>query len=142
MTFIQPPLLGALLSNEGNKANKLNGKANATAKPSMPIIGAIIPPVVATSTNKKPMIGPVHEKLTNESVKAIKKMLKKPVVASALLSTARVHLEGNVISKPPKKLAPKTTSIKKNKMLNTAFVERSLSALGPQMLVTMRPKPT
>ena len=59
------------------------------AKPNIPIVGARAePPEVLTSTKRKPIIGPVHEKLTNDNVKAIKNMLNKPVVFSALLSTA------------------------------------------------------
>ena len=100
------------------------------------------PPFVLTSTSKKPMIGPVQEKLTKERVKAIKKMLNKPVVASAFLSTALPQPEGSVISKPPRKLAAKTSNIRQKSMLNTALVERSFSALAPKMEVMMSPSPT
>ena len=51
-------------SQDGNMANSVNGNANARAKPNMPIAGATTLPVVETSTNKKPMIGPVHENET------------------------------------------------------------------------------
>ena len=88
------------------------------------------------------MTGPVQEKLTKERVKAMRKMLKRPVVLSALLSTALPHDDGRVISNPPKKLAANTKSIKKKKMLKMALVERSLSALAPKMEVTMSPKAT
>jgi hypothetical protein len=100
------------------------------------------PPLVLTSTSRKPMIGPVQENDTNERVNAIKKMLSKPVVFSALLSTAAPQEEGREISKPPKKLAANTTSIKKNRMLNTAFVERSFKALAPKIEVMIRPRAT
>ena len=88
------------------------------------------------------MMGPVHENETSESVNAMRKMLNRPVVFSALLSTAAPQDEGSVISKPPKKLAAKTRSIRKKRMLNTALVERSLSALAPNMVVMMRPRAT
>ena len=88
------------------------------------------------------MMGPVQEKLTSERVKAMRKMLNRPVVFSALLSTAAPHDEGSVISKPPKKLAAKTTSMRKNRMLNTAFVDRSLSAEAPKMEVMAKPNVT
>ena len=88
------------------------------------------------------MIGPVQENETSDSVKAIRKMLSKPVVASALLSTLSLQDEGSVISNPPKKLAANTTSIRKKKMLNTALVERSFSALAPKSEVMMTPRAT
>ena len=61
------------------------------AKPNIPTVGARILPDVDTSTNRKPIIGPVQEKETKARVKAIRKMLNKPVVDSALLSTALLH---------------------------------------------------
>ena len=69
-------------------------------------------------------------------------MLSRPVVFSALLSTAAPHEEGSVISKPPKKLAANTTSMRKNRMLNTALVDRSLSALAPNIEVMAKPRAT
>ena len=113
------------------------------AKPSMPMVGARAePPEVDTSTSRKPMMGPVHENETSESVKAMRKMLSRPVVFSALLSTAAPHDSGSVISNPPKKLAANTTSMRKNRMLKMAFVLRSFSALAPKMVVMMRPSAT
>ena len=88
------------------------------------------------------MIGPVHEKETRTNVKAIKKMLSNPVVCSALLSTALLHEAGRVISNAPKNEAANTTNIKKNRMLNTALVERAFKALAPKMRVTANPNTT
>ena len=88
------------------------------------------------------MMGPVQEKDTNDNVKAIRNMLSKPVVASALLSTALLHLEGNVISKAPKKEAANTTSIRQKKMLKMALVERAFSALAPKIAVMASPSVT
>ena len=51
-------------NQDGNMANRVNGNASAMAKPNIPMAGAITLPVVETSTNKKPMIGPVHENET------------------------------------------------------------------------------
>lgn len=113
-------------------AKRVKGKAKAMAKPNIPIVGARILPDVDTSTNRKPIIGPVQEKETKARVKAIRKMLNKPVVDSALLSTALLHEEGNVISKAPKKLAANTSNIRQKKMLNTAFVDRAFRALAPK----------
>ena len=88
------------------------------------------------------MMGPVHEKDTSERVNAIRKMLSSPLVASALLSTALLHLDGKVISKAPKKEAAKTTSIRKKNRLNTALVERAFSALAPHIRVITSPNAT
>jgi len=142
MTFIQPPDFGIDFSQDGNRANSVNGNAKAIAKPSIPIAGATTLPVVDTCTNKKPIIGPVQEKDTSESVNAIRKILSKPLVASALLSTALLHLEGSVSSKAPKKEAANTTSIKQKRILNTAFVESAFSALAPKINVMAKPKVT
>ncbi len=69
-------------------------------------------------------------------------MLSKPLVASALLSTAVLHLEGNVISNAPKKEAANTTSIRQKRILNTAFVESAFSALAPKISVMASPSVT
>ena len=62
----------------------------------MPTVGASWPPPeVETSTKRKPMMGPVHEKLTRASVKAMRKMLNKPVVFEALASIALPHEVGS-----------------------------------------------
>ena len=47
------------------------------------------------------MIGPVHEKETSASVKAIKKMLMKPEAESALASIFAVQEAGKTSSKRP-----------------------------------------
>ena len=41
------------------------------------------------------MMGPVHEKLTSASVKAMRKMLNRPVVFEALVSIALPHEVGS-----------------------------------------------
>ena len=46
--FIQLPDFGALLSHVGNRANSVNGKAKATAKPNIPMPGPMILPEVDT----------------------------------------------------------------------------------------------
>ena len=142
MTFIQPPDFGIDFSRDGNRANNVNGNAKAIANPSIPIAGATTLPVVDTCTSKKPIIGPVQEKDTSESVNAIRKILSKPLVASALLSTALLHLEGSVSSKAPKKEAANTTSIRQKRILNTAFVESAFNALAPKINVMAKPKVT
>ena len=87
-------------------------------------------------------MGPVQEKDTNDKVNAIRKILSNPLVASALLSTALLHFEGNVNSKAPKKEAANTISIKQNRILNTALVDNAFKALAPNIAVIASPKIT
>src|SRR5690606_30193263 len=71
--FIQPPERGKVLSQPGNIANSIKGKANASEKPNIPISGAK-PPFDAASTKIVPTIGPVHENDTTARANAIKKI--------------------------------------------------------------------
>jgi hypothetical protein len=112
------------------------------AKPSMPMVGAMMLPEVDTATSRNPMMGPVHEKETSVRVNAMRNMLSSPLVRSVLLSTLFVHFEGSVSSKAPKKEAAKTTSRRQKKMLKTALVARALSALAPKMSVMASPRTT
>ena len=84
----------------------------------------------------------MQEKETNDKVNAIRKILNKPLVCSALLSTALLHLEGNVNSNAPKNDAAKIISIKQNKILNTALVDRAFNALAPKIKVIAKPNAT
>ena len=142
MTFIQLPLLGADFSHVGNIAKRVKGAASASAKPSMPTVGAMTLPLVTISTSSRPMMGPVQENETSTSVSAMKKIERRPVVELAFSSILLDHEAGRMISKPPRNEAAKTTSRAKRKRLNTAFVERAFSDEGPQMRVTSRPSPT
>ena len=87
------------------------------------------------------MMGPVHEKDTSTSVKAIRKMLISPLVSEAFVSTALAHPSGRVISNQPKKLRANTTSSTKRNTLNTAFVDIAFSVSLPKSAVTSRPRP-
>ena len=87
-------------------------------------------------------IGPVQEKDTNESVKAIRKILSNPVVDSALLSTAFPHFEGSLISNAPKNEAAKITNIRKKRMLKIALVDKAFNALAPKINVIAKPNAT
>ena len=135
----QPPDLGNDFIRVGNIAKRANGSANADENPNIPTAGPIAMPDEAASTNRVPIIGPVQENETNANVKAINKMLTKPVVASAFASIFVVHDAGSVKSNAPKNEAANTTNKTKKNILNQAFVERSLSALAPNIVVTRRP---
>ena len=139
MVFIQEPDFGACFSHVGNRAKSVKGKARAIAKPSIPSAGPRMLPCVLTSTSRKPMIGPVQEKLTRVRVNAIRKMESRPLVLPALESTLFAQLSGNLISNHPKKLSAKTTSRRKKKILNTAFVANALSDDAPKRAVISNP---
>ena len=140
IVFIHEPDFGALFSQLGNMANSVNGKAKATAKPNMPKAGPRSDPDVVEATSRKPIIGPVHEKLTNVSVKAMRKIESSPVVEEALVSTAFPHFSGSFISNHPKKLRAKTTNIKKKMILKKGFVDHAFKAEAPKIRVTAKPK--
>ncbi|GHT56814.1 hypothetical protein AGMMS49982_23850 [Bacteroidia bacterium] len=126
---------------DGKIANSANGIANAKPKPNIPTAGPAKLPMLAASTSKPPMIGPVHENDTSTSVNAIKKMLKMPVVVSALLSILLDHEAGKVSSNAPKNDTANSTSSAKKIRLNTALVDKSFSALAPNSTVTSSPSP-
>ena len=130
------------MSSVGTMANSANGTAKATAKPSMPIVGATMSPDEDTATRRNPMIGPVHEKLTSDSVNAMRKMLMKPLVSSDFWSILLLHYDGSVISNAPKNDAANTTSSRQNRMLNIALVDSALSALAPNSSDTINPSAT
>ena len=138
---IHEPDFGADFSHEGNMANSVKGRASARAKPNIPTAGASQLPVVVVCTNNMPMIGPVQENDTSTSVNAIRKMLNRPLVSEALVSTLLAQLSGSLISNQPKKLRANTTSNRKRNTLNTAFVDIAFSVSLPKSAVTSRPKP-
>jgi hypothetical protein len=105
-------------------------------------MGEKIEPLFETSTNKVPIIGPVHEKDTRASVKAINNILTKPTDLSALASIFDDHEEGNVISNAPKNEIAKTTRSPKNNKLKNALVERLFNALAPKKSVINIPNET
>ena len=111
------------------------------ANPNIPIVGANND-LPAASTSKVPMIGPVHENDTITNVKAINKILRKPVVLLDLLLRAVDHELGNVSSKAPKNEAAKITKMRKKMILTIALVLNALRAEAPKMSVTSKPRPT
>ena len=139
MVFIQEPDLGACFSQEGNRAKSVNGRANAKAKPNIPMAGPTQLPDVAACTSKKPTMGAVQEKDTSTNVKAIRKIESNPVVEEALLSILLPHDSGSRSSNHPKKESANTTSSRKKKMLKTALVASSLSLCGSVKAVTSSP---
>ena len=116
--------------------------ARASANPNIPMAGAMMLPVVAVSTNRVPIMGPVQENDTNAKVNAIKNMLSIPVVVSALASILLVHDAGSTNSKAPKNEIAKNTNKAKNIKLNTALVDKSFSALAPNIPVMVNPNNT
>jgi hypothetical protein len=109
--FNQPPLFGKFLSNDGNHANTVNGRAKAIANAAIVMIGIHTPPLVELMITE-PTIGPVQENDTSTRVNAIKKIPTKPPLSapSSLLLTSD---EGNVISNAPRNDAAKIIKITK-----------------------------
>ena len=97
--FSQPPLFGSVFSQFGNSANNAKGSAKAKPKPPIPIDNCMAPPSLDKEPpNKEPKIGPVHEKETMASVRAIKKIPMIPPMLLALSSILLLQDCGNVIS--------------------------------------------
>ena len=138
---IHEPDFGACFSHEGKRAKSVKGKARASAKPNMPNAGATQLPLVVVSTSSRPMMGAVHENDTSTSVKAMRKMERRPLVVEAFVSTALAQLPGSLISNQPKNDRAKTTSKRNRKMLNTAFVDMAFSVSLPKTAVTSSPSP-
>ena len=141
MVFNQPPDFGISLSHDGKIAKRVNGIANADENPSMPIAGPRYAPLETASTSKVPIMGPVHEKETKASVKAIK---NRPIIPPLFdfLSIWLTKLDGSVISKAPKNEMAKTIRITKNRRLNVALLAASFNAEAPKMSVISNPSPT
>ena len=116
--------------------------ASASEKPSIPMAGPNLSPVVAASTSRVPIMGPVHENETRARVNAMKKMLSRPVVFSAWESIEFPHLSGSFISKAPKNEMANTTSSRKNIMLHTALVAMALRVSAPKMIEIAIPRTT
>ena len=138
--FNHPPDFGNEFIQPGNIANNINGKAKANEKPTIPTIGAN-PPLEAPSTNKVPIIGPVHEKETIAKAKAINKIPTNPPL-SAWRSTLFAQEFGNTISKAPKKEDAKKINNKKKIKLNQTLVDKAFKASEPKIAVTKVPKIT
>ena len=128
--FNHPPDLGKVLSQLGNNANKVNGKAKAVPKPTMPKVSCSAPPSEDKApTKREPRIGPVQEKETIAKVKAIKKVPTIPPIFDAL-SILLDHECGKVRSKYPKKEIAKKRKITKKNTLSQTFVEMLFKISG------------
>ena len=139
--FIQPPDLGNFCNIVGNIAKSEKGKAKAIAKPNIPTVGANSD-LPAASTNSVPMIGPVQLNDTMTSVKAMKRIDRKPVVAEDFADIFVDHDEGKVNSNAPKNDAANTTNMRKKMIFTTALVDKAFSADAPKMAVMSSPSPT
>src|ERR1700744_1772787 len=122
----QPPDLGNRFSQPGKRAKTAKGSASARPKPPMPIVSWIALPLVARApASRVPRMGPVQEKETRASVRAIKNtpaMLPTLDFASALLAMP----DGRVISKSPKKDNANATKITKKDRFSQMLVEMLL----------------
>ncbi|MNY14126.1 hypothetical protein D3C86_1472900 [compost metagenome] len=131
-----------LLKKPGNIADKVNGKAKASANPNIPIAGANNSPLELACTNKVPIIGPVQENDTKAKEAAIKKIPPKPLLLSALLSILLTIELGKVISKAPKKETANITRRIKNRKLNNPLALKAFNPAEPKITVINKPKAT
>ena len=138
--FSQPPDFGSEFNQAGNNAKSINGKAIADEKPSIPTIGAI-PPFEAASTKSDPTIGPVQEKDTNTSVKAIKNTPMNPPL-SDFASTVFTKFDGNTISNAPKNEIPNKINIVKKSIFGIQCVLKKFAKLAPAKKANRVPKNT
>src|SRR5690554_5570007 len=140
-----PPDFGKLDNHCGNKANKVNGKANAMENPNIPIIGFTLrtpiegPTSVAACTNNDPIIGPVQEKETNAKVNAMKNIPATPPLSESW-SVLFAHEAGSVISNNPKNDSAKITKMMKKRILKNALVLMTFKASAPNIKVTDKPR--
>ena len=86
-------------------------------------------------------MGPVHEKETKASVKAIKNRPTTPLLFD-FLSIWLTRLDGSVISKAPKNDMAKTIRITKNNRLKVALLAASFNAEAPKIRVISNPSAT
>ena len=122
-------------------AKRAKGNARAREKPVIPIAGPrkLLP--LAASTRRVPMIGPVQEKETRLSVKAMKKIPISPP-RSLAWSALLIRLLGKVISKTPKNEMAKMRKMIKKSMLKKPLLAKSFNASEPKMMVTNNPSVT
>ena len=124
----------------GKMANKVNGIAKAREKPNIPMIGFKKTPCDA-AIRMDPANGPVQEKDTKTSVKAIKKTPIKPPL-SDLASTEFTKPDGNTISNAPKKEIPKKMNIMKKRRFGIQCVLKKFAKLAPAKKASIVPKNT
>ena len=118
-------------------ANSANGSARPVEKENIPIAGTKRP-CDKEPKSREPTIGPVQEKDTITSVRAIKKMPEKDFVL-ALLSVLEVQLLGSVISNAPRKERPKRMKMIKNTIFTIQLVAIKLGAFLPSKADITRP---
>jgi hypothetical protein len=132
MEFSQPPDFGIRLIIDGNKANIVNGRANAIPNPIIPIVGLSTSPLAA-STSRAPIIGPVHENETITVVSPIKNAARIPPLST--LESARVtQLFGRRISNAPKNEIENTTNNTKNIVLGIQWVLNAFANPAPALV--------
>ena len=122
--FNHPPDFGRDCNQLGKIANTVKGSASAKPKPASPAVKGH-EPCAAVPASKEPSMGPVHEKETMASVKAIKKIptTSRPDRACALFANP----PGNLISKYPKNDMANTMKMTKKKRFSETLVEKLLS---------------
>jgi hypothetical protein len=124
--FSHPPDFGRDCNQFGKIANTVKG--SASAKPNLQVLRLKARNLCRSTSEQGTKYGPVHEKETIASVKAIKKIptTSRPDRALALFANP----PGNRISKYPKNDIANTTKMTKKKRFNETLVEKLLSTCG------------
>jgi hypothetical protein len=126
--------------NPGKIAKSVNGMAKAKEKPNIPMIGFKNAPWEA-AIKMDPANGPVQEKETNTSVKAIKNTPMNPPL-SDFASTVFTKFEGNTISNAPKNEIPNKINIIKKSIFGIQCVLKKFAKLAPAKKANSVPKNT
>ena len=134
------PDLGNFCIKPGKIANKVNGIAKAKEKPNIPMIGFKKAPWEA-AIKMDPASGPVQEKETNTSVKAIKNTPMNPPL-SDFASTVFTKFDGNTISNAPKNEIPNKINIVKKSIFGIQCVLKKFAKLAPAKKANSVPKNT
>jgi hypothetical protein len=134
------PDLGNFCIKPGKIANNVNGIAKAKENPNIPIIGFKNAPCEA-AIRIDPASGPVQEKETSTSVKAIKNTPMKPPL-SDFASTVFTKFDGNTISNAPRNEIPNKINMVKKSIFGIQCVLKKFAKLAPAKKANRVPKNT
>ena len=118
--------MGSLLSSEGKSARTVNGRAKATEKANIVMMGCQKLPPDMELIRTLPTMGPVQEKETSTRVSAMKKMPPRPPL-SDLVSVLFTSLLGIVMSNAPKNEAANIMNTMKKMIFGSQCVASQLN---------------
>ena len=115
-----------MLSSEGKSARTVNGRAKATEKANIVMMGCQKLPPDMELIRTLPTMGPVQEKETSTRVSAMKKMPPRPPL-SDLVSVLFTSLLGIVMSNAPKNEAANIMNTMKKMIFGSQCVASQLN---------------